>query len=164
VALLNDATAADARAVIDVRNAAAAVLTAQFGPGHWSSMTTTAGIDPAMHLRRVLVARRGSVILATLTLQTKKPWAIDVAYFTPVGHAVYLVDMAVLPAHQHKGIGRKLLDHATSVARAWPADAIRLDAYDAPAGAGSFYAKCGYNEVGRVQYRGTPLVYYELVL
>ena len=26
---------------------------------------------------------------------------------------------------------------------AWPVDAIRLDAYDADAGAGGFYAKCG---------------------
>ena len=44
------------------------------------------------------------------------------------------------------------------------ADAIRLDAYDAHAGAGSFYAKCGFKERGRVVYRDDPLVYYELVL
>ena len=40
--------------------------------------------------------------------------------------------------------------------RAWPADAIRLDAYDAAAGAGGFYAKFGCTEVGRVSYRDTP--------
>ena len=48
--------------------------------------------------------------------------------------------------------------------KAWPADAIRLDAYDAPAGAGDFYAKCGFREVGRATYRGVPLVYFELLL
>jgi hypothetical protein len=53
---------------------------------------------------------------------------------------------------------------AARIARDWPADAIRLDAYDAPAGAGGFYATCGYTEVGRVRYRGTPLIYYELLL
>src|ERR1035437_7340522 len=30
------------------------------------------------------------------------------------------------------------------IAKAWPADAIRLDAYDAEAGAGPFYASCGW--------------------
>jgi hypothetical protein len=49
-------------------------------------------------------------------------------------------------------------------ARDWPADAIRLDACDTPAGAGGFYPKCGYTEVGRVRYEGTPLIYYELPL
>jgi hypothetical protein len=50
------------------------------------------------------------------------------------------------------------------VARAWPADAIRLDAFDAEAGAGCFYRKCGFREIARVTYKGAPLVYFELVL
>jgi len=42
--------------------------------------------------------------------------------------------------------------------------AIRLDAYDAEAGAGRFYARCGYTELGRAIYRSAPLIYYELRL
>ncbi len=53
---------------------------------------------------------------------------------------------------------------ALRLLKGWPADSIRLDAYDGDAGSGPFYARCGYTEVGRVSYRGTPLVYYELVL
>jgi len=56
------------------------------------------------------------------------------------------------------------LEEAARLARAWPADAIRLDAYDAEAGAGGFYARCGMMEVGRASYRGKPLIYYELLL
>jgi GNAT superfamily N-acetyltransferase len=56
------------------------------------------------------------------------------------------------------------MEEAKAVARAWPADAIRLDAYDHEAGAGEFYRKCGFKEVGRVTYRGVPLVYFELLL
>ena len=41
---------------------------------------------------------------------------------------------------------------------------IRLDAYDAAASAGAFYAKCGYREVGRVVYKKNPLVYYERLI
>ena len=48
--------------------------------------------------------------------------------------------------------------------RDWPGDALRLDAYDDPCGAGEFYTKCGFEEVGRATYRGTPLIYYELLL
>ena len=72
--------------------------------------------------------------------------------------------MAVAPQMQRKGIGRQLLTAAITTARAWPADAIRLDAYDAEAGAGPFYAKCGFRPVGRVIYRKTPLAYFELLL
>jgi GNAT superfamily N-acetyltransferase len=99
-----------------------------------------------------------------LRLATKKPWAIDVAYFTPVERPLYLTGMAVSVAHQRQGLGRQALEDARAVAVEWPADAIRLDAYDASAGAGEYYAKCGYEERGRVVYKGNPLVYYELLL
>jgi GNAT superfamily N-acetyltransferase len=77
---------------------------------------------------------------------------------------LYLLNMAVDVALQRRGIGRLLLDEAARVARAWPAQSICLDAYDAPAGAGEFYARCGYEERGRKVYRGVPLVYYECLI
>jgi GNAT superfamily N-acetyltransferase len=98
-----------------------------------------------------------------LRLATKKPWAIDVGYFTPVKRPLYLTGMAVSVPHQGRGLGRQALDDARAVLRDWPGDAIRLDAYDAKAGAGGFYASCGYRERGRVIYKGNPLVYYELL-
>jgi GNAT superfamily N-acetyltransferase len=54
--------------------------------------------------------------------------------------------MAVHPNFQRKEVGRLLMKQAEVVARAWPADAIRLDAFDADAdaGAGPLYAKCGF--------------------
>lgn len=161
---LATATPADAQAVAALRTDAADRLTAQFGKGHWSTGVTEAGVLRGIQTSRVLVARRGRTLVASLRLTTKKPWAIDPKYFAPSRSPIYLLDMVVAPDVQRAGIGRRLLEHATGTARAWPADAIRLDAYDAPAGAASFYAKCGYHEVGRVTYRGVPLVYLELVL
>jgi len=99
-----------------------------------------------------------------LRLQTKKPWAIDRAYFTPVKKELFLTGMAVMPAWQRKGVGRMLIGEAVKVARAWPANSICLDAFDADAGAGGFYAKCGFKERGRVAYRGTPHIYFEMLL
>ena len=103
-------------------------------------------------------------VLTVLRLATRKAWSIDVSYFTRVRRPLYLTGMAVAVGLQGEGLGRRALEDARDVARGWPADAIRLDAYDARAGAGGFYARCGYEERGRVVYRGTPLVYYELRL
>ena len=114
--------------------------------------------------RRVFVAREGLNVVGTLRLATTKPWAIDKSYFAKCERPLYLTAMAVEPSLQRKGIGRAMLEHAKHFALAWPGDAIRLDAYDTPAGAGEFYAKCGFREVGRAVYRGTPLVYYELIM
>jgi GNAT superfamily N-acetyltransferase len=144
-----------------VRVAAADRLTRDFGEGHWSAHTNEASVLRDLKVSRVLVARIGAEIVGTLTLQTKKPWAIDTAYFTSCRKALYLINMAVAPERQRSGVGRALLDAALAAARAFPADAIRLDAYDAPAGAGPFYRKCGYTARGGKVFRGNPLLYFE---
>ena len=155
------ASAADAAAIASVRSAAAQKLTSDFGKGHWSSLTHEAGALRDLTTSTVLVAREGRKVVGTLSLATKKPWAIDVAYFTPCAKALYLINMAVAPERQRTGVGRALLAEAARVARQLPAGAIRLDAYDTAAGAGGFYGRCGYRESGRKVYRGVPLVYFE---
>lgn len=158
------ATQRDAAAIAALRTAVAQHLTSTYGRGHWSSAVTKKDVPRRARTSRVLIARHDGALVATLTLATKKPWAIDPAYFTPAPRPLYLTDMAVAPQLQGRGIGRRLLDEATAAAIAWPSDAIRLDAYDTKAGAGAFYARCGFREVGRVTYRRTPLVYFELLL
>jgi GNAT superfamily N-acetyltransferase len=158
------ATPADAPALAGLHTAASAHLTRRYGTGFWSHVATERGVLFSMRYARVLVARMGKTIVGTLRLANKKPWAIDVSYFTPVKKAIYLTGMAVIPRLQHQGIGRQLLEKAVEEARAWPADAIRLDAFDAAAGAGCFYARCGYREVAHVVYKKDPLVYFELIL
>ena len=162
----SDAKPQDAAAIAGLQNAAAGALTALYGEGHWSSLVSERSVLLAQRSARVRVGRAGKRIYTVLRLATRKPWAIDTAYFTPVMRPLYLTGMAVSVAHQGQGqgLGRQALEDAVAVARAWPADAIRLDAYDARAGAGEFYAKCGFRERGRVVYRGDPLVYYELLL
>ena len=158
------ATPEDARALAALHCAVAVHLTAVHGQGPWSGKTTEKGMRYAMRVSQVLVARDGAEIVATLHLQTKKPWAIDTKYFAPSRRPLYLLSMAVAPACQGQGVGRRCLKDAARIARSWPADAIRLDAYDAQAGAGGFYARCGFAEVGRVRYKGTPLIYYEQLM
>jgi ribosomal protein S18 acetylase RimI-like enzyme len=161
---LEPATPEDAAAIAALRNMVAHRLTEQHGRGHWSFASSERGVLFAMKGSRIYVARSGSRVVATLTLQTKRPWAIDRAYFADVKRPLYLLSMAVDADLHGRGIGRQCVDQARVIAARWPADAIFLDAYDSAAGAGGFYRKCGFEEVGRVTYRGTPLIYYQLLL
>jgi GNAT superfamily N-acetyltransferase len=158
------ATEADAAAIVELRAAVADALTLLHGKGPWSSSGTEKEALRGIRTSRVILARAGAEIVGTLSLGTRKPWAIAPEHFTPVGTPLYLRDMAVAPAAQGHGVGRRLLVEAERVSRAWPADAIRLDAYDGAMGAGGFYANYGFQEVGRVVYRGTPLIYFQLLL
>jgi GNAT superfamily N-acetyltransferase len=159
-----DATLDDVPVIAALHNAAAGALTARFGEGHWSSFVTERGTAHSQRHARVRVGRSGKRVLTVLRLALKKPWAIDVAYFTPVKRPLYLTGMVVSVSQQGQGLGRLALEDAHAVAEAWPADAIRLDAFDAEGGAGRFYAKCGFQERGHVVYKRDPLVYYELLL
>ena len=161
---IRQATPADAPEIAALRVAAADDLTARYGKGFWSSNTTEKGVMLGINRGKVLIATRSGSIVGTLTLSTRKPWAIDTAYFTKVNRPIYLTSMAVDPKLQGQGVGREMLGQADKAVRAWPGHSIRLDAFDANAGAGAFYAKCGYRETGRATFREVPLIYYERLL
>jgi GNAT superfamily N-acetyltransferase len=113
----------------------------------------------------VWCAFRGRALAATWTLTRRKPWAIDLRYFTLTAQRpLYLTDFAVAPELQGSGIGRRCVEQLLTIARAAEADALRLDAFDGAGGAGAFYAACGFREMGRAHYRGTPHVYFERLL
>jgi len=155
---------ADAPVLAALRAGAARQLTKQFGEGHWSAEPSERGVVADLRHAEVWMAKRGSAVVGTFRLATKKPWAIDRSYFTGCKRPIYLTNMAVRTDYQHRGIGRQCLEYAVERVREWPGDAIRLDAYEGDGGAGGFYAKCGFREVGRALYRFTPLIYYEFLV
>ena len=158
------ATTRDTADLVALREAVNRHLASKFGMGIWIAKMTEKGALLAMRMARVYVARERGILIATLALSTRKPWAIDKSCFTESKRPIYLTNMAVLPGRQRDGIGSQCMEEAKRIARAWPGDSLRLDAYDAAAGAGSFYRNCGFREVGRVVYRKAPLIYYEMLL
>ena len=158
------ATASDAAPLAALHTAVANDLTETYGTGPWSSSTSEKGVLFAMRRATVYIARRRKRLIATLALSTRKPWAIDTKYFSPAKRPLYLTAMEVHPEEQRKGIGRLCIEEARRIAANWPANAIRLDAYDTAAGAGEFYRKCGFREVGRATYRRAPLIYFEMLV
>jgi ribosomal protein S18 acetylase RimI-like enzyme len=161
---LKQATMAQAKAIAKLRTATNEKLMRDFGRGPWSMTATERGVLYALRNSRVFIVRDARTIIGTLQLATKKPWAIDRSYFSKRQRPLYLTAMAVDPDRQRCGIGRAMLEDVKRIVKAWPGDAIRLDAYDLAGGAGAFYTRCGYREMGRITYRGAPLIYYELLL
>ncbi len=161
---LEAATTHDAAAIASLRTAVSHDLKTKYGEGPWSGNRTEKGVLFDMRHAVVYIARKRNRLIATLTLCTKKPWAIDRKYFSKCNRPLYLTSMAVAPDLQRQGIGRLCLDATVKLVKKLPGDAIRLDSYDAEAGAGEFYRKCGFREVGRVSYRKVPLVYFEILL
>jgi GNAT superfamily N-acetyltransferase len=161
---LERATSSDAGAIAELRNAVADDLERRHGPGPGMGHCTDKGVLYDFRNAQLYAARDRGRIIASLVLATRKPWSIDRSLFTPCPRPLYLIAMVVAPDRQRQGVGRRCLDEAARIARAFPSQAIWLDAYDAPSGAGGFYAKCGYREVGRATYRKAPLIYFERTL
>ena len=162
---LEDATNEDAAAIAALRLATSRQLTLQYGKGTWSfAAESEQGVRADLASSRVFVARVAGVVAATLRLSPRSPYLTVMDFFTPTRRPIYLTSMSVSPKMQRRGIGRECLVQARKIATDWGADTIRLDAYDANAGAGDFYRKCGYREVKRTAYNGTPLIFFETFL
>jgi GNAT superfamily N-acetyltransferase len=155
------ATSSDAGALAALRTSVARDMSQQFGEGAWSATPSEAEVTQQLSASHVLVARREPEIIGTVRLARAIPWAIDSSSFTPVASALYVLGLAVIPEARGQGVGRQLMEAAKATARAESAGALWLDAYEHAAGAGPFYLKCGFRQVGRTLYRETPLIYYE---
>ena len=162
---LQPAPTEDAESIAALRNAVSDDLTFKHGRGPWTAYATTAGVLSDLREALLLVALHRGEIVASLKLSTQKPLSIDLSYFPKFARPYYLTAMAIAPDKQRQGIGRACLEQAAALARRKKAGAIFLDTFAHPtAGAGPFYAKCGYREAGHTTYRDTALVYYETLL
>lgn len=162
VVKLEPAREKDAAGIAAVRVGVGRQLTEQYGRGTWSYVAESEwGVRADIMTSNVYVVRQAGTVAATLRLSTKPPWVGDISFFTPERTVLYLTSMAVAPKLQRSGIGRGCLEAVKRIATEWPANVVRLDAYDAPAGAGEFYRKAGWTEVHRAPYNGTPLIYFE---
>jgi GNAT superfamily N-acetyltransferase len=158
------ATPDDVAELVVLRTRVSEDLAARFGAGYWAGRATEKGALFQMKFASVYLARSRGRVIASLALQKRKPWSIDVKHFHVAKKPAYLTSMAVEPAQQRKGLGRACVDEARRIAKKEGFDAIRLDAFDCAAGAGGFYLKCGFAEVARVVYKGVPLIDFEMPL
>jgi GNAT superfamily N-acetyltransferase len=155
----------DIKSVRGILAAAAADLTTRFGEGHWSGVRAFETLRKYAGSGTLFVIEADAISVGTLRLTDRKIGFYHNAWFArPKDPAGYLLDMAVHPEQQRRGLGRRAMDMAEQLARKSGLCAIRLDAYQGPAGAGGFYRKCGYALVHRGSMCGVKLEYFEKVV
>lgn len=156
------ATFVDARTIESIRRAAAADLTARFGVGAWSSVTSLRRIQQLAGRGQIYLVEEARVPVATFLLADRRPPFCRLDWFADrKAPACYMRHFAVHPERQGRGVGRLVLAEIERLARARGAEALRFDAYRGEAGAGPFYAKCGYAHVHSGSVEGVALDFYE---
>jgi GNAT superfamily N-acetyltransferase len=162
---LRAARAEDVERVRTILEAAAADLTARFGEGHWSRVSAVETLRRHADQGTLFLAEIDGAAIGAMQVTDRKVSFYRGEWFAhPKDAAAYLLDMAIEPAHQRRGLGRRAMALAEELARARGLPAIRLDAYGGPAGAGGFYAKCGYRLVHTGTFNGIALEYFEKLL
>ena len=152
----------DARHVREIRLRAAEHLTGRYGVGHWSGVSTLRTLKKHALESSIFAVESAGTMVGTFTLSEKKIGFYRKSWFAnPEDAAIYLTDMAIDPAEQRKGTGRWCMVQIESIAQSRGILEVRFDAYDAPAGAGAFYRKCGYTRVHWGSIGSTALEYYE---
>jgi GNAT superfamily N-acetyltransferase len=162
---LEIADKADAAAIAALWHATAHQLTERYGHGAWSATNASiGGVEVETRTGELFLARVEGSVVATLRLSPRNPWIGEIDFFTARENPLFLTSMAVHPAAQRQGIGRACVEAVKRIAISRGAGAIRLDAFDAPAGAGEFYRKCGFREVRRAVYFDAPLIWFEYAM
>ncbi|MFI0898556.1 GNAT family N-acetyltransferase [Streptomyces sp. NPDC020983] len=109
-------------------------------------------IRPTLDASLAAVARGGRRLLVGRDEDGRVAGTVFLAFneHRLMRHWLWLYTVMIHPRHQGRGYGRVLMSAAESAARALPGiEAIRLTCRGGT-GVDSFYAACGYKEVGRV--------------
>ncbi len=105
----------------------------------------------------------GCISVSTLMDEEYK----TVKWLTPNGNSVYVHRLAVLPDHQGKGLARRLMDLAETLARSEGRISVRLDTFSKNERNQRFYQARGYQRLEAVYFPNQsphPFYCYELLL
>lgn len=142
--------------------AANETLAKRWGPACPSRTRTLDTYNRHCLTERVTFALQDGAPIGTFMLKLETPRFAGSTrwrdFFSP---HVYLVQMAVLPAMQGRGVGKAMLAHAESEAHALNRPIIRLDAYTGPCGASRFYLRHGFQYRGTGSVNGVALNFFE---
>ena len=128
---IEEATQNDVAEILALRLAVGARMQERYGDDRWAPPIHEGSVlrffkgprtrkSDGETLIKILVGKSRGEIVALTRMQTKKPWAFDLKYFTPGAKAVYLGDVEVSPKCQGQGLGMQLMAAVVDHARAWP--------------------------------------------
>lgn len=158
---INGAQPGDAAEIAALRNRIADDMTVRYGEGPWSVHTSQPLVLKQMRASQMLVAKEGGEIVGNVRLVTPNLHAFDASAFTPAENPLYVLGLAVSSDCRKRGVGRMLMEAAERAGRERGAQALWLDTYEHAAGAGPFYERCGYRNVGPAPGAEIPLAFFE---
>jgi len=158
---LRRATVADAPRLQEIVAAAGRALAEQ-GFSNWLPPEVTERFVEAIATREVFVLDIGVNSVATFTLGStaRRPYLPE-PWRDPSAPALYLNRLAVDPALQGGGIGRRCLEEIERLARERGAQAIRCDVLTANARLRRLYEGLGYEARGERSHGGWDFTCYE---
>lgn len=141
---LRRAGEADAETIRDLVSAAYEHYVPLIGRTPIPMLTDYAG---AVRAHEIWVLDDGGILVGVLELD-------------PRSDHLWLENVAVLPVHQGRGLGRRLLHHAEAVARDRGLPEIRLLTNERYVANIAMYQRHGFVETDRRPHLGTDLVYF----
>jgi GNAT superfamily N-acetyltransferase len=156
--------AAMLKQIAAVRDDSSGDLQRRFGEGHWCGITNPDRLKREIKKGRqlYLVSSAGEPV-ATFAIAESGPKFLRPDWFTePQSPAMYLTGLSVVCAGQGQGVGRWCMKFIRKNVASRGFKWLRFDAYDAPAGALDFYAKCGCAERQRFDFNGVALIAIEM--
>ena len=159
------ATAADLPLLLALKDACVAQMRAQ-GIDQWDDVYLSVALFQAdVAAGTVHVARADGALHGAFTLDAKlDPLWAGMDWQPATGPVAAVHRLMVHPAQQGRGLGRRLMAHAESLAKQNGCCAIRLDAFAANPAALALYSKLGYRRTGGAQMRKGPFVCFEKLL
>lgn len=127
----------------------------RLGLSHWVPPYALEKLRRDARNRQVYAALHANQVIATFTLGTALPLsyekipAILEMWNTPQPRALYINHLAILPAFQGRGLGRRCIQTIEDMAAEQGCEVLRLDSYSRHAGLQIFYPKLGFRNVGR---------------
>ena len=163
--LTGRASAADLPLLLALKDACVAQMRAQ-GIDQWDDVYPSVALFQAdVAAGTVQVARADGALRGAFTLDAKLDLLWEgMDWQPPTGPVAAVHRLMVHPAQQGRGLGRRLMARAESLAKQNGFHAIRLDAFSANPAALALYTNLGYRRTGGAQMRQGPFVCFEKLL
>jgi GNAT superfamily N-acetyltransferase len=138
----------DHSAVFELHNLALSQVGANAGPGPWN--------DDLNHIEETYL-QEGDFVVGFIN---GKLVAMGALRSTSPARAE-IKRMRVHPDYQRRGFGQQILTHLEQKARDLGCKVLHLDTTDRQVAAQQLYLKNGYAEVGRKEWKGMNVIFYE---
>ena len=132
----------------------------------WGEYPSEAILRESLDAGSLYIARDGENLLCAVTVDTCfDPEYDDVNWLFGVKPGAFH-RLAIAPAHQGKGLGRKAVEAVCDILRSQSCDTLRIDTYAPNASAQKLYTGMGMRKAGEVRFfhRELPFYCYELAL